>query len=129
VFFLLTCILPVFAQFTIRSFCAWQNERLAEPIIEAVEAYKVENGSYPYRLSELVPNYLEEHEIPHKGCFFTPIFDREFHIILANCEFASEQYLSLYVIGYPISAYYFETNEWEVLDFSIHSCGLIEGLS
>jgi hypothetical protein len=99
-------ILPYFGYFGIRGYCFWQNIQLAEPIIEAVENYRAENGIYPNHLSWLIPVYLDE--MPSATC--RAGFEVSHSFLLDNCSWGAQddENLSLYVLSYPMLHYSFE---------------------
>jgi hypothetical protein len=118
-------VFPYFGYFGIRGYCFWQNSQLAEPIIEAVENYRAENGMYP-NLSSLVPVYLDE--LPSATCRAGSEANSGF--LLDNCSWGADnrEYVSLYVLSYPTLVYSFERRTWSVVDYNIHPCSVMEGL-
>jgi hypothetical protein len=49
--------------------------RRGQPLIDAIESYRTDNGAYPESLDQLVPEYLES--IPDTGLAMYPEFEYE----------------------------------------------------
>jgi hypothetical protein len=60
----------------------------AQPLLDALEAYKRDNGRYPEELEQLVPKYLDEVPEPRKPLYpplkFLPLDDGEEFMLFAE---------------------------------------------
>jgi hypothetical protein len=108
--------------FSNKTYCSWQNARIAAPIIEEIEAYNARMQRYPYEWAEL------NMEIPDEFCqtLVEFVLGIEPYLILNNCETWG---VSLHIVGSTNAEYDFEAKEWHIFEYSnVPLCNVMRGL-
>jgi hypothetical protein len=107
--------------FGVRSVCSAQTRLRASPVIDAVESYRQEHGSYPQELDAIVPTYLPS--LPSAACGWlvsSKYTDREF--ALKQCEPDVTLLILDSLDGDSIQRYNFVTGNWSSISFLDGAC-------
>ncbi|MDY7077854.1 MAG: hypothetical protein SXV54_13130 [Chloroflexota bacterium] len=113
---------PIFGQFAVNGICFSMHQREAEPIIEAVEAYRQRHGSYPATLDELVPEYLEI--VPVPPCSWLSSFEDDWEMM--ECRSGAVLLTTQSVDGVRIERYSFKGEDWSAISFLDGACSFLD---
>jgi hypothetical protein len=109
---------PAFGPVVIRSVCFVGHQAIGDTIVEAMEAYRADSGSYPTELEELVPRYLPA--IPVPPCARLSSHEDEYD--LHECRSGELLLITDSVDGMGIERHNLSTGNWSSISFLDGAC-------